>query len=102
MPLRAFAMEFSEISVAKTWIFKSDALSAIYSCRHIAMEYGSSPVEHPATQIRMGIDSSLSFKRRGKTISHRTSKVLESRKNSVTGINKSWYKTSCSDLFSLI
>jgi hypothetical protein len=47
-------MAGSLMSVAKIWIAVLDASSPSASSSEIATEYASSPVEHPAIQIRIG------------------------------------------------
>jgi hypothetical protein len=54
MACRAFSMDVSLMSVANTCIGGFPACDSRNSVRAMAMLYGSSPVEQPGTQIRMG------------------------------------------------
>ena len=50
----------------------------------IAIEYTSSPVEQPATQIRIGAPSGLSFRMAGRICDASASNTAGSLKNEVT------------------
>ena len=56
------------------------------------MEYASSPVEQPVTQILTGVSGGRPFKTSGKTLVFKASKVSGSRKKLVTLISRSSYK----------
>ncbi len=58
----------------------------------MASEYTSSPVAHPATQMRTGAAAARPRSSAGNTFSLSASNASESRKNWVTRIRKSWYR----------
>src|SRR5258707_14736636 len=68
MPARAFSIPTPFRSVAKSWsgICRPDA--SANSANAMAMEYASSPVEHPSTQIRTGSWRDRPWVNRGETL----------------------------------
>ena len=61
------------------------------------MEFASSPVEHPATQIRMAPPSGLRFTISGSALWRSLSKTSASRKNEVTLTSMSSQRDSASE-----
>jgi hypothetical protein len=83
-------------SVAKIWTGQVRASASMYSLKLIAIEYASSPVEQPTTQIRTGSAALRSDVSRGNTFVLSSSKDSGSRKNDVTLIRMSWNSASIS------
>ncbi len=89
-PWRACSMSRSLMSVAK--ILRASlrpACSSAFSATRATL-YGSSPVEQPGTQMRIGSPSLLAPTMAGNTDVRRASNASGSRKNSVTMMRMSW------------
>jgi hypothetical protein len=71
-------------SVAKTWSGICRRAASRNSAQAMAIEYASSPVEHPMDHTRTGSCRERSFTRPGKTLLFRTSKASGFRKKVVT------------------
>ena len=91
MPARAFSIAFSLMSVPKSWIGTSEAFScARNSSSAMTSEYASSPVEHPADQMRMAPPSRFCLQDLGEDVLLRAcSNASPSRKNDVTWMRMS-------------
>ncbi len=95
-PARAFWIAVWLTSVANIWIATWSFFSSRYSSKAIRIEYTSSPVEQPGTQMRIGASGGLPCTMRGNTFSCNVAKVSGSRKNPVTLISMSSNRASTS------
>ncbi len=89
-PARAFSSAASFKSVARILTATDSARPSSASSRQMASEYTSSPVAHPATQMRIGAPAGRAFSSAGNTFSFTASNASPSRKNCVTRMRKSW------------
>ena len=98
-PCLAFSTDSVSMSVANICIVKFCFIFSMCSWNIIASEYASSPVEHPATQTRIGDDGSLSLNNSGIIFSLNDSNAGLSRKKFVTFISSSLNSVSISTEF---